>query len=311
AYLDPADIESIAILKDAASAAIYGAQAGNGVILISTKKAAEGVTRINYDMQYSIQQVTRIPEVLNAKEFIQYAVTEGGLISQSRLDQYYDGTTDTDWANVAFENGAMQRHNLNFQGANKNGSIFASLSSNVISAMLISPDTDMSCFGLPKALSSNTDRFTSPPFLKSSRYALTINLTIIGSDLSCTMFTSSSELLENSTFLIIRATSSRHMLLSLIYFLSWEGFLPFLFFGCLVEEKGFRFASEFSCIFFSFAILFTSLFEANYTIKIFFIKLVYFLIDGNASIFSPWIRIYIGARLYPKVEFVAISCKYF
>jgi len=128
AYLDPADIESIEILKDAASAAIYGAQAGNGVILISTKKAAEGVTRINYDMQYSIQQVTRIPEVLNAKEFIQYAVTEGGLISQSRLDQYYDGTTDTDWANVAFENGAMQRHNLNFQGANKSGSIFASLS---------------------------------------------------------------------------------------------------------------------------------------------------------------------------------------
>ncbi len=128
AYLDPSDIESIEILKDAASAAIYGAQAGNGVILISTKKATEGITRINYDMQYSIQQVARIPEVLNAEEFIQYAVTEGGLISQSRINQFYDGTTDTDWANVAFENGAMQRHNLSLQGANKSGSIFASLS---------------------------------------------------------------------------------------------------------------------------------------------------------------------------------------
>lgn len=128
AFLDPADIESIEILKDAASAAIYGAQAGNGVILISTKKASEGITRINYDMQYSIQQVTRIPEVLNAQEFIQYAVTEGHLISQSRIDQFYDGITDTNWADVAFENGAMQRHSLNFQGANKNGSVFASLS---------------------------------------------------------------------------------------------------------------------------------------------------------------------------------------
>ena len=59
------------------------------------------------------------------------------------------------------------------------------------------------------------------------------------------------------------ATSSRHMLLSLIYFLSWEGFLPFLFFGCLVEEKGFRFAREFSCIFLSFAILFTPLFKIH------------------------------------------------
>lgn len=127
-YLDPADVESIEILKDASSAAIYGAQAGNGVILITTKRASEGTTRIDYSMQYCNQQVARIPEVLNAKEFIQYAVTEGHLISQSRIDQYYDGVTDTDWSNVAFENGAMLRHNINLQRADKNSSIFASLS---------------------------------------------------------------------------------------------------------------------------------------------------------------------------------------
>lgn len=127
AYLDPADIESIEVLKDAASASIYGAQAGNGVILVTTKKASEGITRINYDMQYSIQQVTRVPEVLNAKEYIQYAVTEGHLVSQSRIDQFYDGVTDTDWADVAFENGSMQRHTVNVQGANKNGSVFGSM----------------------------------------------------------------------------------------------------------------------------------------------------------------------------------------
>ena len=128
AYLDPSDIESMEILKDAASAAIYGAQAGNGVILISTKKASQGTLRIDYDMQYSIQQVARIPEVLNAEEYIQYAVTEGNLVSQSRIDQYYDGTTDTNWADVAFENGAMQRHSLSFQGGNEKSSIYGSLS---------------------------------------------------------------------------------------------------------------------------------------------------------------------------------------
>ena len=128
AYLDPSDIESIEVLKDAASAAIYGAQAGNGVVLVTTKKGQEGTSRVSYDMQYSIQNIGRIPEVLNAKEYINYAVTEGGLVSQDRIDQYYDGVTDTNWADVAFESGAMERHNVSFSGANKNGSLFASLS---------------------------------------------------------------------------------------------------------------------------------------------------------------------------------------
>ena len=128
AYLDPSDIESIEVLKDAASAAIYGAQAGNGVVLVTTKKGEEGTSRISYDAQYSIQNIGRIPEVLNAEEYIQWAVVEGGLVSQDRIDQYYDGVTDTNWADVAFENGYMQRHNVSFSGANKNGSLFASLS---------------------------------------------------------------------------------------------------------------------------------------------------------------------------------------
>lgn len=127
-FLDPSDIESMEVLKDAASAAIYGAQAGNGVILITTKKASQGSLRIEYDMQYAIQQVARIPEVLNAKEYIQYAVTEGHLVSQSRIDQFYDGTTDTNWGDVAFENGALQRHTLSFQGGNASSSTYGSLS---------------------------------------------------------------------------------------------------------------------------------------------------------------------------------------
>jgi TonB-dependent starch-binding outer membrane protein SusC len=127
-YLDPSDIESIEILKDAASAAIYGAQAGNGVILITTKRASKGSLNITYDMQSSVQQISHVPEVLNAKEYIQYAVTEGNLVSQARIDQFYDGTTDTDWADVAFENGIIQRHSLSFQGGNENSSTYGSFS---------------------------------------------------------------------------------------------------------------------------------------------------------------------------------------
>lgn len=125
--LDPNDIESMEVLKDAASAAIYGAQAGNGVVLITTKKAKKGVRRISYDFQLSSQRLGRTPKILNAREYANY-MTEGNLIPQETIDRYWDGKTDTDWVDETFESSMMQRHNVNFQGANENGSLFASLS---------------------------------------------------------------------------------------------------------------------------------------------------------------------------------------
>ena len=125
--IDPNDIESMEILKDAASAAIYGAQAGNGVVLITTKKAANGMVRISYDMQMTIQNMARIPKALNAKDYLTW-VREGNLVSEDIINKYYDGKTDTNWAEVAFENGFQQRHNLAVQGANDKGSLYASVS---------------------------------------------------------------------------------------------------------------------------------------------------------------------------------------
>ena len=125
--LDPNDIDSMEVLKDAASAAIYGAQAGNGVVLITTKKAAAGRRIIRYDLQLSAQDMVHIPQALNAKDYLTW-VREGNLVNEGIINQYYDGKTDTDWADVAFERGVMQRHNIAFQGANPNGSLYASVS---------------------------------------------------------------------------------------------------------------------------------------------------------------------------------------
>ena len=71
--IDPNDIESMEVLKDGASAAIYGARAGNGVILITTKKGS-GKGHISYDMQLTTQSLGRVPEVMNAQEYIQYFI---------------------------------------------------------------------------------------------------------------------------------------------------------------------------------------------------------------------------------------------
>lgn len=127
-YLDPSMIESMEVLKDAASAAIYGAQAGNGVILITTKSgaSAKGSSSISYDMSFSNQRLARHPEIFGAKDFIEYKKMSGLPIEQALKTNNYDGT-DTDWFDAVFEPSWSQKHTLTFQGGNTQGSFFASL----------------------------------------------------------------------------------------------------------------------------------------------------------------------------------------
>lgn len=127
AGLDPNDIASMEILKDAASAAIYGAEAGNGVVLITTKKGSTGSGKISYNFQLASQSVNRVPKVLNAEEYIDY-MTEAGAFTKDYMLKNWDGVTNTNWAKEAFENGLMMKHNLAFQGGNRDGNYYLSLS---------------------------------------------------------------------------------------------------------------------------------------------------------------------------------------
>ena len=124
--IDPNDIESMEVLKDGASAAIYGAAAGNGVILITTKKG-KGHGKITYDFQFTSQSLGRIPKVMNADQYVEYYL-ETGKIRQDAFDLYWDGLTDTDWTDAAFENSTMMRHNATFSGGSEKGSFYLSMS---------------------------------------------------------------------------------------------------------------------------------------------------------------------------------------
>lgn len=124
--IDPNDIESMEVLKDGASAAIYGAAAGNGVVLITTKKGS-GSGKITYDFQYTSQSLGRIPKVMNAQEYKDYFI-EANKITESAFDMYWDGKTDTNWVDVAFEKSSMMRHNVTYQGGGDTGSFYLSMS---------------------------------------------------------------------------------------------------------------------------------------------------------------------------------------
>ncbi|MDE6098812.1 MAG: TonB-dependent receptor plug domain-containing protein, partial [Muribaculaceae bacterium] len=125
--LDPNDIASIEVLKDAASAAIYGAEAGNGVVLISTKRGSASNGRIQYDFQYTWERTAKVPRMLNSEQYIEY-MTEGNIFTEDYLLKNWDGRTNTSWIDEAFETGNMQRHNISFTNGNEKGNYYLSLS---------------------------------------------------------------------------------------------------------------------------------------------------------------------------------------
>lgn len=122
--LDPNDIESIEVLKDGASAAIYGASAGNGVILITTKKG-KGNGKISYDLQLASQSLAKKPHVMNSDQFIDY-FNEAGVINLENIYNNWDFKQNTDWADVAFGNSLFMKHSLNYQGGNDRGQFYLS-----------------------------------------------------------------------------------------------------------------------------------------------------------------------------------------
>ena len=122
--IDPNDIESMEVLKDGASAAIYGAEAGNGVVLITTKKG-KGKGKITYDYQYSSQSVSKVPHLMNSEQFIDF-YTEANLISLEKFYNNWDFETNTDWIKAGFEKFNMHKHNLTFSAGDSDKSIYIS-----------------------------------------------------------------------------------------------------------------------------------------------------------------------------------------
>jgi len=126
--LNPADIERIDVLKDAASAAIYGAQAANGVVLITTKSGKEGSSKITYDGYVGWQSVGRKFDMLNSNEYMTImdeARLNSGMspIDWASLNSIHDANGniyDTDWIDQAINDGAITTsHSLAFTGGSK------------------------------------------------------------------------------------------------------------------------------------------------------------------------------------------------
>ena len=121
--INPNDIESIEVLKDAAAAAIYGARAANGVILITTKRGHEGLAKVNYNGYVGMQQLWKKPEFLNATEFATLAnelFANSGMEPNPEFANPSSLGKGTDWIDAIFRTALTQNHDLSVSGGNKN-----------------------------------------------------------------------------------------------------------------------------------------------------------------------------------------------
>ena len=136
--IDTKDIESVDVLKDASSAAIYGSRATSGVIMITTKKGRrDGKMHVSLDSYYGTQNITKRLDLLNTEQFKQYAIAYRGSQVPRLLAPYVDqpiytgatqtyGQTNTNWQDAYFKHGSMTGHNIGLSGGNDVSRFYAS-----------------------------------------------------------------------------------------------------------------------------------------------------------------------------------------
>jgi TonB-dependent SusC/RagA subfamily outer membrane receptor len=126
--INPKDIGSVEILKDASAAAIYGSRGSNGVILITTKEGVSGKTTFSYDGKYGISQVVKNYDLLNGPEFWDFKNTrDPAYIYQTEIDNYNAGVS-TDWMDLAIRKGQSQEHNVSVSGGYNKTKFYQTLS---------------------------------------------------------------------------------------------------------------------------------------------------------------------------------------
>ncbi|MBC7866282.1 MAG: SusC/RagA family TonB-linked outer membrane protein [Gloeobacteraceae cyanobacterium ES-bin-316] len=135
ADINPNDIESVEVLKDASAASIYGSRASGGVLLITTKKGRSGQPSVSYDSYFGLVEASRKIGVLNAEQYtsvINQMRANAGLANIAALGDYdKDGKTDnTNWQKELYRKGGTQNHQLSFSGGVGKTNYYASLNYN-------------------------------------------------------------------------------------------------------------------------------------------------------------------------------------
>ncbi|WP_166670823.1 TonB-dependent receptor [Olivibacter sp. XZL3] len=133
--INPADIETIDIAKDAAATSIYGSRAANGVVFITTKKGKSGRAKVTYDTWFGMTKANRLPSLLNAEQYVEIKneslINDGTYNAETNYYSLsYDANgqpIDTRWYDYIYQTGFSQSHNLSVSGANESTNYYGSV----------------------------------------------------------------------------------------------------------------------------------------------------------------------------------------
>jgi len=132
--INPADIESIEVLKDASATAIYGARAANGVIMVTTKKGVLGKTKFSFASSYAEQDIIKTMKVLSPYEFVRYQSeldpinTNSQYLTNGNTVDYYKAILGVNWQNAVLKTAPMLNHSLSMSGGTDATKYYVSLS---------------------------------------------------------------------------------------------------------------------------------------------------------------------------------------
>ncbi|MEJ4089783.1 TonB-dependent receptor [Galbibacter orientalis] len=163
--INPNDIKSVSVLKDAASAAIYGAQAASGVIVIETKNGIKGKPVVSVDMYTAFQSATNLPSALNAKQqadIYNLAADNSGKPRQSAhnaTENPWGQVTRTDWVDEIFRDAPIYNANVNVNGASDNVNYLTSFNYNKKEGVLVGTQSERYSFRVKTDIDV-TDKFT-------------------------------------------------------------------------------------------------------------------------------------------------------
>ena len=145
--INPNDIKSIQILKDASATAIFGSRGANGVILVETKNGVAGPVKLNYHTFFSFKKATNRYDVLSAADYAQVIndVFDQDVYSQNEIDEFRR-TGGTDWQDAILQSGLLQSHQIDASGASENTSFY--ISANYINEEGVIINTDYERYSL-------------------------------------------------------------------------------------------------------------------------------------------------------------------
>jgi len=170
--VNPADVATIQVLKDASAAAIYGSRAGNGVIIITTKKGREGVAKVSASARYSVQQIPHRWDVMDAPQFLktiqQQYQNSGATLPTGIAAQLANNTINTDWQDVIYRTGQVQDYNVGMSGGSQTANFLVSAGYYKNKGVLIANDFDRASLRINSEFRKGRVTFAENAYLSNS-----------------------------------------------------------------------------------------------------------------------------------------------